>query len=316
MLVNGAWDVGQVRRPAWLTSRPVYTERGMQMEVPLSQSGAGWKRAAHMTVRGRQPERGFSWATALLLVVFLPPVLVATACARDTNSLTDKAKPLLALTIDLPRSQAGSLPLTLEGWGMDLAATEGTGIDRVDILDGGCGGTFLAQATYGTARPDVARQYGVQFTGTGWRLSLDTLHAGDHHLAVRLHSAVTAASACETVEVTIPPHPLLSLEAPRPGSVLLPFRVAGWAVDLAAASGSGVERVEVLDGGCEGVLLGQAEHGIIRGDVAVRYGHQFREAGWELLVGRLSVGEHVLGVQLHSTLGDASVCQTLTVSVM
>ncbi len=255
-------------------------------------------------------------AKPVLLVAAVLLLAVAAACAHDSRASDNGVEPLLTLTIDLPNSPSVDLPLTVAGWGMDLGAAEGTGVERVDVLDGGCGGTIVGQATYGITRPDVAAQHGERFLDTGWSLSLNTLRAGEHRLAARLRSAVADASACETVTVTVSPKPLLAIEDPSERSVLLPFRIGGWGLDLAAAAGPGIERVEVLDGGCEGEPLGRAEHGITRGDVAERYGHQFGQSGWQFVVERLSAGEHVLGVQLYSTVDDASTCQTITVSVL
>lgn len=255
-------------------------------------------------------------AKALLLVSAVLLLAVSAACGHDSRASDNGVEPLLTLTIDLPNSPSVDLPFTVAGWGMDLGAAEGSGVERVDVLDGGCGGTLLGQATYGVSRPDVANQYGEQFLETGWSLSLKTLSAGEHRLAARVRSAVADASACETVTVTISPRPLLAIEDPSERSVLLPFRIGGWGLDLAATSGPGIERVEVLDGGCEGKPLGRAEHGITRGDVAERYGHQFGASGWEFIVERLSAGEHVLAVQLYSTVGEASTCQTVAVSVL
>ena len=81
-------------------------------------------------------------------------------------------------------------------------------------------------------------------------------------------------------------------------SSAVPIRVGGWAVDLAANTGTGVSRIDVLDGGCDGELIGQAEYGIVRDDVAERYGHEFRESGWELVLDRLTEGVHTIGVLL------------------
>jgi len=110
--------------------------------------------------------------------------------------------------------------------------------------------------------------------------------------------------------------PILSLELPPPGEVLLPFRVSGWAIDRGATWGPGVERIEVLDGGCDGVVLGEAEFGLERQDVAGQYGERFAESGWQFVVDRLSVGDHLLGVRLVSELSPEPVCNTVAISVV
>lgn len=110
--------------------------------------------------------------------------------------------------------------------------------------------------------------------------------------------------------------PSLSIETPIETSLLLPFRVSGWAIDRGSTSGAGVERVEVLDGGCNGQLLGRAESGIRRPDIAADYGERFMKSGWQFVVDRLNVGEHVLAVRLYSALSHQPVCKTATVSVL
>jgi hypothetical protein len=67
---------------------------------------------------------------------------------------------------------------------MNLSATVGPGVERVDVLDGGCGGQPLGSATYGISRPDVAEQYGEQFAESGWEFVIDRLTVGEHELAV------------------------------------------------------------------------------------------------------------------------------------
>jgi hypothetical protein len=133
---------------------------------------------------------------------------------------------------------------------------------------------------------------------------------------VLLLASVAAACGGGSGAGTAEPQPVLKIGDPTSASLLLPFRIAGWGLDLGSSSGPGVERIEVLDGGCDGDLLGLATHGISRPDVAARYGDRFAESGWELVLERLNVGEHVRGVRLKSALRDASVCETIGVSVV
>jgi len=110
--------------------------------------------------------------------------------------------------------------------------------------------------------------------------------------------------------------PILSIEVPAEGSLLLPFRVAGWAIDRGSTSGTAVDRIEVLDGGCDGRLLGAAEHGIERPDIVSSLGERFAKSGWQFVIESLSVGDHVIAVQLYSTLTPQPLCKTLSISVL
>jgi hypothetical protein len=209
-----------------------------------------------------------------------------------------------------------SLPFDIAGWAADLTATAGTAIGDVDVLTGGCDGSLLGEAYYGHARSDVAEERGEQFGRSGWQLTVQALSAGEHELGVLVRSATGNATVCEEVSVLVSPTPLLSIDEPVPAdTLLLPFPVAGWAADLASPSGPGVERIEVLDGGCQGRLLGEAEYGLERGDVSLEYGHQFGRSGWRFVASSLASGEHELGVRLVAANPDASTCATVPVLV-
>jgi len=252
---------------------------------------------------------------SLLGILAIALVAVLMSCGGGSSAVT--GDPALTLTIDAPAAASRiELPLALAGWSADTSQTSDPGIERVEILDGGCNGTVVGTARSGIERPDVAAAHGEKFLQSGWEISFETFSAGDHHLAVRATQEDGAASTCESINVVVQPQPTLQIEAPVSGPELLPVRVAGWAADLGAEDGTGVEHVEILDDGCEGELLGRAEYGIVRGDVAERYGHQFGESGWELTLDQLSRGVHTLGVRLISDGADTTACETVVISVL
>ena len=88
-----------------------------------------------------------------------------------------------------------------------------------------------------------------------------------------------------------------------------PFPVGGWAIDQAAASGTGVDAVHVwaYPSNASGVptgapvFLGAAAYGGSRPDVGALYGEQFRDSGYSLSVTGLPVGFHHLVVYARST---------------
>jgi len=100
----------------------------------------------------------------------------------------------------------------------------------------------------------------------------------------------------------------MALDAPlngaRVGSV---FRVAGWAVDLAAMDGSsGIDTVHVWaypapGSGAAPIFLGVASYGIARPDVAAVYGDGTRDSGFELAVRGLATGQYLIVAFPHST---------------
>ena len=81
--------------------------------------------------------------------------------------------------------------------------------------------------------------------------------------------------------------------------VAQPFMLAGWAADLDAPSGTGIDTLHVwaypLTGGAP-IFLGTTTQGGARPDVAAVHGDQFRDAGWGLSVQGLTPGNYDLAV--------------------
>jgi len=101
----------------------------------------------------------------------------------------------MRMAIDTP--QAGALvdqPYVIAGWAIDLAATEGSGIDTVHVwaypTTGGAP-NFLGEANIGDARPDVAATYGPQFERSSYSLVTTDLQAGTWDIVVYVHSSVS-----------------------------------------------------------------------------------------------------------------------------
>ena len=90
------------------------------------------------------------------------------------------------------------------------------------------------------------------------------------------------------------------IDTPRPRQdVAQPFALGGWAVDLDAPAGTGIDTLHVwaypLTGGAP-VFLGAATYGGGRPDVAAIHGERFRDAGFGLLVHGLVPGDYDLAV--------------------
>lgn len=78
----------------------------------------------------------------------------------------------------------------------------------------------------------------------------------------------------------------MSTDAPAAGTtVVQPFLIGGWALDLTASGGSGVDEVQVwaLPASGTGIFLGAAELNVARPDVAAVYGAQFSHTGFFLI---------------------------------
>jgi titin len=88
------------------------------------------------------------------------------------------------------------------------------------------------------------------------------------------------------------------------GTVQGEFLVAGWAFDGRAATGTGIDTLEVwayADDGTSPVYLGQATAGVSRSDVAAVYGSRAGSSGYQLTVRSLAPGGYTLAVFGHST---------------
>jgi hypothetical protein len=78
-----------------------------------------------------------------------------------------------------------------------------------------------------------------------------------------------------------------------------PFMLAGWAADLNAEAGTGIDTLHVWAyplTGAPPIFLGTASYGGARPDVAAVHGDQFRESGYGLVVGGLPHGNYDIAV--------------------
>ena len=219
------------------------------------------------------------------------------------------------LSIDVPAELADvSGIVTIQGWGLDLGASSGPGLDAIDVyLDAPYPtGTFLGHAIYGIARSDVATFFGSsQFTNSGWQLSWASQEVshGDHSLFIYGHSTVTGSWVLRSraFKVGAAPAPLLGIDWPPAGATLEgTSTVQGWALDLNTSEGTGVDQVHIYRDGPYplGTFLGIASYGLERADVASFFGSsQLTDSGWSFdwdSRGTAS-GAHSLYVYAHSS---------------
>ena len=100
---------------------------------------------------------------------------------------------------------------------------------------------------------------------------------------------------------------LMMLDAPVFGSAVgQPFVVAGWAIDLAAWGGTGVDAVHVWayptpGSGATPIFLGVADPGGVRPAVGAAYGDRVAPSGYELTVSGLAPGVYDVVAYAHST---------------
>jgi subtilisin family serine protease len=215
------------------------------------------------------------------------------------------------MSIDTPAANAAlKVPFTVAGWAIDAAAQSGTGVDAVHVWafpNGGGSPTFLGAANLGGSRPDVGIIYGSQFASSGYSLEVSAGLSGWYTIRVFAHLVATGAfDLMREVSVTVASAPLMAVDFPSPGATVpQSFTVSGWAIDLGAQSGSGVDAIHVWaypQGGGSPQFIGEAAPGVPRPDVAGYYGSQFATSGFHLsTTTSLSEGSYTLVVYAHSS---------------
>ncbi len=99
-----------------------------------------------------------------------------------------------------------------------------------------------------------------------------------------------------------------AIDTPPPGVVPSEFVIAGWAIDQAALSGTGIDTVHVWAypaAGGSPIFLGVANYGDTRPDIGSVFGDQFAPASYSLVVPYLDSGTYDIVVYPHSTVtGD------------
>ena len=118
----------------------------------------------------------------------------------------------------------------------------------------------------------------------------------------------TAGTRTERVRAVVGPPIRMAIDTPRAGNVLdaSGLSLGGWAVDLAALEGAGIDTLHAWAypvGGGAPVFVGTAKAGGPRPDVASLYGAAFSGAGFTL-TGTLPAGTYDLVVYAHSAASD------------
>ena len=203
-------------------------------------------------------------------------------------------------------------PFVLSGWAIDASAAT-PGIATLHVWGfpiAGGNPQFLGVAHYGDASREVAAVYGAQFGSTGYHLNVSGLATGDWVIAVYgWVEATQSFSAVNWVIVSVQPGGLMVIDTPAPlADVPATFFLGGWAVDLGAVAGTGVDTIHVwafaADGSVPPRFVGVPQF-VERPDVASYLGQQFRRAGYNMIVSGLGPGEWDLYVFAHSSVSNA-----------
>lgn len=245
--------------------------------------------------------------------------------ARSTVTGTTQLTSLLVnvatgpqMAIDQPAAGAVvQQPFVLSGWAIDGAAGAGTGVDTVHVWGypnpgSGAPPVFVGAAQYGMSRPDVGATFGSRFTNSGYSLQVRGLPPNTYQLVAFARSTATGTfNQARSVVASVRNSPAMALDSPAGGTSVQPFVVSGWALDFAAASGTGVDSVHVWaypnpGSGQPPIMLGIARYGTYRGDLATLFGQQFAASGYSLTVNNLPRSTtYDIVVYAHSTVSNA-----------
>jgi hypothetical protein len=236
-----------------------------------------------------------------------------TGTFNQVRTATFAVEPDTHLMIDTPSAGTMVLPAKLAGWVVDASSDNGPGIHAVHAwaspLDGGSP-IFVAAATYGLPRPDVAAAFHrPDFVNSGYSLMVGHLPAGRYRLYVYARRTGAAQfDAVRTIDIVADDSRYRSvmLDAPQAmQTVTGPFAVSGWAVDLTAPSGPGVDVVHVWAvpaSGGPSIFLGAAAYGAPRPDVAAFFASsQATNSAFSLIAPALPPGTYQVVAYARST---------------
>lgn len=237
--------------------------------------------------------------------------------------------PYKAIFVDAPPAGASlRQPFAMSGWAVNVRGLGlEPGVETIHVWAHPLGGgpaRFVGVPTYGASRPDVAQRFGPRYLNSGFTLTVSSLPPGDYDLVAYARSVWTHAfdvAAARRVRV-LAPHVHLFVDTPTSGATVFPSTaIAGWALDPASTSGSGIDAIHVwaypATGGAPR-FAGAATLRVARPDVAAAFGPQFLQAGWILPgeTSNLPPGRYTLVVYArHAVAGAFLAERQLTITV-
>lgn len=227
------------------------------------------------------------------------------------------------IAIDTPGPGIVTQPFSLGGWAVDQAATSGPGVDTVHAWAYPANGSpaiFLgAGLPVVGSRPDVGAYFGSpRFGDSGYSISVNGLAAGSYTIIAYAHSTVTGTFTHErSITVTVPA-PAMNIDVPSGGVVLSYFVVAGWAIDPAAASGTGCSTVHFWafpTAGGQPIFMG-SNYGGDRPDVGAAFGSsRFNPSGFNLFAHLPSGSYTIVAYALSTVTNTFNQQKSITVTV-
>ena len=248
------------------------------------------------------------------------PAAPVTAAAGSAQSIHESSRTEAgAEAAAIAAARRGNTPIVgRRGWdpgapwrlfptgGAGRAVIRGEEIDRLELWIGEQAGTFLTgYVRIGDAyaplpvgsQLDARTGWFTWAPGVGFVGTYDLVFvrwAGEHALARQDVRVILSPKGRSHIGVQ------LEIDTPRARQAVdQPFLLGGWAADLDAAAGTGIDTLHVwaypLAGGPP-VFQGATQYGGTRPDVAAVHGDQFRDAGFGLIVQGLARGSYDLAI--------------------
>jgi hypothetical protein len=287
---------------------------GIPLTTGLSLSAPATVTSSPAIVAARDGTFGVSYTTTTGAVLQRLQVPIAQPGLHFSNVVAHLDGPA--------RNVRPGAPFNVLGWAIDFGASTGTAIDAVHVWAYPAGGgspVFLGATEVFEDRRDAADEFGLRFARSGFQIPASGLPAGTYTIVAYPHSALTgqfSSATASTITIAAPvAQPIISIDTPAANMTLAPgFDVGGWAIDLGAESGGGIDVVHVYAFAANGAatFLGVAPVNRPRGDVGAAYGPQFGSAGFRLTSPALAPGPYRIVVYAHSTVTGSFVDSRFT----
>jgi hypothetical protein len=211
------------------------------------------------------------------------------ATTRFDNAIPNEGVIIHDFWFGRPKISGGCYFNNQSGWALPIDATPG------DFSTSTCSGQGLSNAQFAVGQSYTNSTYGFKVTVNS-----------------RVGNTFNVTVQSLGTQITI--------DAPAAGSsVTAPFNVQGWAVNPAAASGSGVASVHLYLGptGSAQSFLGVATYGTSRPDVGAIFGSQFNNSGFTFNGGAgLAAGSYTLTAYAQNAMtGTFDVNRSVTFNV-
>jgi glucose/arabinose dehydrogenase len=214
--------------------------------------------------------------------------------------------PLAALIVDTPvNGQSVAQPFGIGGWALDPTAVGSPGISAIHVwafplvaigAPLAAPPVFLGATTLTIDRPDVAALFGPQFLRSGYGLTASGLSPGAYRLAVFGFVAATGSfDVLKLVDIAVVARTIVIVDTPKPGATVgSTFAISGWALDVVAPSGTGIDAVHVwavpISAPGPAVFLGATTTFVDRPDVGAIFGAPFTPSGYNVVTSALAPG--------------------------